>query len=306
LSVLVVGSVALDSIETPFGSAQNALGGSATYISAAASYFTAPVRLVGVVGGDFPKTGIDFLESRGVDLEGLEVIKEGKTFHWSGKYHYDLNNRDTLATDLNVFEKFNPKIPEKYKKSKYVCLGNIDPVLQRRVLEQIDTPRLVICDTMNFWIEGRNAELLETLKMIDVIVLNDSEARLLSKEPNLLKAARVIRAMGPKIVIVKKGEHGALLITEQTIFSAPAYPMENIFDPTGAGDTFAGGFVGWLGKTDDLSEENLKRAVIYGSTMASFCVEKFSVDGLSGLTHLQIQDRFRAFRELSRFDVTND
>ncbi len=302
MSVLVVGSVALDSIETPFGSAKSALGGSATYISAAASYFTAPIRLVGVVGGDFPKSGIDFLESRGVDLEGLEVIKDGKTFHWSGKYHYDLNNRDTLATHLNVFEKFDPKIPEKYKKSTYVCLGNIDPVLQRRVLEQIDKPRLVICDTMNFWIEGKNAELRETLKNIDVVILNDSEARLLSKEPNLIKSARVIRTMGPKIVIIKKGEHGALLITEQTVFSAPAYPMENIFDPTGAGDTFAGGFVGWLGKTDDISEENLKRAVIYGSAMASFCVEKFSVDGLADLTHLQIQDRFRAFRELSRFD----
>ncbi|MBI5473009.1 MAG: sugar kinase [Ignavibacteriae bacterium] len=302
MSVLVVGSVALDSIETPFGSAKSALGGSATYISAAASYFTAPIRLVGVVGGDFPKSGIEFLEARGVDLEGLEIIKSGRTFHWSGKYHYDLNNRDTLATDLNVFEKFDPKIPEKYKKSSYVCLGNIDPVLQRRVLEQIERPRLVICDTMNFWIEGKNAELRETLKAIDVVILNDSEARLLSKEPNLIKSARVIRGMGPKIVIIKKGEHGALLITEQTVFSAPAYPMENIFDPTGAGDTFAGGFVGWLGKTDDLSEENLKRAVIYGSAMASFCVEKFSVDGLADLTPLQIQDRFRAFRELSRFD----
>ncbi|MCW5894494.1 MAG: sugar kinase [Bacteroidetes bacterium] len=302
MGVLVVGSVALDSIETPFGSAKNALGGSATYIAAAASYFTAPIRLVGVVGGDFPKSGMEFLESRGIDLDGLEVVKDGKTFHWAGKYHYDLNNRDTLATDLNVFEKFNPKIPEKYKKSKYVCLGNIDPVLQRRVLEQIDKPRLVICDTMNFWIEGKNAELKKTLELIDVIVLNDSEARLLSREPNLIKAARVIRAMGPKIVIIKKGEHGAMLITEQTIFTAPAYPMENIFDPTGAGDTFAGGFVGWLGKTDDFSEENLKRAVIYGSAMASFCVEKFSVEGLTDLTYLQVQDRFRAFRELSRFD----
>ncbi len=302
MSVLVVGSVALDSIETPFGSARNALGGSATYISAAASYFTAPIRLVGVVGGDFPKEGLDFLESRGIDLEGLEMVKEGKTFHWSGKYHYDLNNRDTLATDLNVFEKFDPKIPEKYRKSRYVCLGNIDPVLQRKVLEQIEKPRLIICDTMNFWIEGKNAELRETLKRINVIILNDSEARLLSHEPNLLKAARVIRAMGPSIVIIKKGEHGAMLITEQTVFTAPAYPMENIFDPTGAGDTFAGGFVGWLGKTDDISEENLKKAVIYGSAMASFCVEKFSVDGLRELTYLKIQDRFRAFRELSRFE----
>lgn len=302
MSILVVGSVALDTIETPFGSARNALGGSATYIAAAASYFTAPVRLVGVVGGDFPRSGMDFLEERGIDLDGLEVIASGKTFHWAGRYHYDLNNRDTLATELNVFEQFNPKIPEKYRKSKYVCLGNIDPVLQRRVLEQIEKPRLVICDTMNFWIEGKNAELRKTLESIDVIVLNDSEARLLSREPNLLKAARVIRSMGPAIIIIKKGEHGAMLITEQTIFTAPAYPMENIFDPTGAGDSFAGGFVGWLGKSDDLSEENLKKAVIYGSAMASFCVEKFSVEGLKDLTYLQVQDRFRAFRELSRFN----
>ncbi|MEO8168516.1 MAG: PfkB family carbohydrate kinase [bacterium] len=302
MSILVVGSVALDSIETPFGSAKNALGGSATYISVAASYFTAPIRLVGVVGGDFPQSGTEFLNSRSIDLEGLEVVKNGKTFHWSGKYHYDLNNRDTLATDLNVFEKFDPKIPDKYKKSTYVCLGNIDPVLQRRVLEQIETPKLVICDTMNFWIEGKPEALKETLRLIDVIILNDSEARLLSKEPNLLKAARTIRGMGPKIVIIKKGEHGAMLITENTIFSAPAYPMENIFDPTGAGDTFAGGFVGWLGKTDDLSEGNLKKAVIYGSAMASFCVEKFSLEGLRDLTYLQIQDRFRAFLALSQFD----
>jgi hypothetical protein len=255
-----------------------------------------------VVGGDFPKEGIAMLEERNVDLEGLEVVKGGKTFHWAGRYHYDLNVRDTLTTQLNVFEKFDPKIPPKYKNSTYVCLGNIDPVLQLRVLDQIERPRMVICDTMNYWIEGKARELLETLKRIDILILNESEARLLSKEPNLIKAARVIRGMGPKIVIVKKGEHGALLITETIVFSAPAYPMENIFDPTGAGDAFAGGFVGWLGRTDDLSEENLKRAVIYGSALASFCVEKFGVDGLKDLTYLRIQDRFRAFRELSRFE----
>lgn len=302
MSVLVVGSLALDSIETPFGSARNTLGGSATYISAAASYFTNPIRLVGVVGGDFPGEAVRFLESRHVDLDGLETVKEGKTFHWAGRYHYDLNVRDTLTTQLNVFEKFDPKIPARYKNSKYVCLGNIDPRLQSRVLDQIDNPRVVICDTMNYWIEGKLKDLLETLKRINVIILNDSEARLLSKEPNLIKAARVIRGMGPQTVIIKKGEHGALLITEETVFSAPAYPMENIFDPTGAGDAFAGGFVGWLGRTDDVGEENLKRAVIYGSALASFCVEKFGVDGLRDLTYLQIQDRFRAFRELSRFE----
>jgi sugar/nucleoside kinase (ribokinase family) len=302
LSVLVVGSLALDSIETPFGSAKDAIGGSATFITAAASYFTAPVRLVGIVGGDFPRAGLDFLEKRGVDLDGLEVVKNGKTFRWAGKYHYDLNERDTLSTELNVFEKFDPRIPEKYQKSKYVCLGNIDPLLQRRVVDQIQKPKLVICDTMNYWINGKNKELRETLKSIDVLIVNDSECRLLSKEPNLIKAARVIRGLGPKIVIVKKGEHGALLITEQMVFSAPAYPMENIFDPTGAGDAFAGGFVGWLAKTDDISDENLKKAVIYGSTLASFSVEKFGIEGLKDLTYLQIQDRYRAFRELSRFD----
>ncbi len=302
MSVLVVGSLAIDSIETPFGSAPKTMGGSAVYISIAASYFTNPIRLVGVVGGDFPKDGLRFLEERHVDLDGLEIVKDGKTFFWAGRYHYDLNVRDTLTTQLNVFEKFDPKIPPKYKNSMYVCLGNIDPALQLRVLDQIEQPRVVICDTMNYWIEGKYSDLLRTLKRINVVILNDSEARLLSKEPNLIKAARVIRGMGPQIVIIKKGEHGALLITEETVFSAPAYPLENIFDPTGAGDAFAGGFVGWLGRTDDISEENLKRAVIYGSALASFCVEKFGVDGLKDLTYLQIQDRFRAFREISRFE----
>ena len=302
MSVLVVGSLALDSIETPFGAVQDAVGGSATYIAAAASYFASPVRVVGIVGGDFPQRGLSFLEERHVDLEGLEVVAGGKTFRWAGRYHYDLNERDTLLTELNVFERFDPKIPEKYRRSRVVCLGNIDPVLQRRVLDQIEKPRFVVCDTMNYWIEKKNGELRETLKSINALILNDSEARLLSREPNLIKAGRVIRAMGPGVVIIKKGEHGALLLTEQMVFSAPAYPMENIFDPTGAGDSFAGGFVGWLARTDDMSEENLKRAVIYGSTLASFCVEKFGVDGLADLTYLQIQDRFREFRELSRFD----
>ncbi len=302
MSVLVVGSVALDSIETPFGVSKETVGGSAVYIAAAASYFVTPVRLVGIVGGDFPDRGHKFLEERNIDLEGLEVVKEGKTFRWAGRYHYDLNERDTLSTDLNVFEKFDPKIPEKYRKSRVVCLGNIDPVLQLRVLDQIEKPRVIVCDTMNYWIERKNAELRETLKQINVVILNDSEARLLSHEPNLIKAGRVIRGFGPSVVIIKKGEHGALLLTDQVVFSAPAYPMENIFDPTGAGDSFAGGFVGWLARTDDISEENLKRAVIYGSTLASFCVEKFGVEGLSDLTYLHIQDRFREFRELSRFN----
>lgn len=302
MSVLVVGSVALDTIETPFGSVKETVGGSATYISVAASYFVNPVRLVGVVGGDFPREGMAFLEERNVDLEGLEVIRDGKTFRWSGRYHYDLNERDSLSTELNVFESFDPKIPERFRKMRYVCLGNIDPVLQRKVLQQLESPRLVVCDTMNYWINGKRDELEKTVRMINVLILNDSEARLLSREPNLIKAAKVIRGMGPSVVIIKKGEHGALLLTEQMVFSAPAYPMENIFDPTGAGDSFAGGFIGWLARTEDVSEENLKRAVIYGSTLASFCVEKFGVAGLAGLTYLGIQDRFREFRELSRFD----
>lgn len=301
MSLLVVGSLALDTIETPFGKAKETLGGSAVYISTAASYFASPVRLVGVVGGDFPKSAITFLEERSIELEGLQTIQNGKTFRWSGKYHYDLNMRDTLVTQLNVFEKFDPKIPEIYKKSKYVCLGNIDPILQRKVLEQIEKPKLIVGDTMNFWIEGKHDELMKTMKHFDVLIINDSEARLLTQEPNLIRAGKKVIGMGPKILIIKKGEHGALLITESTIFSAPAYPMEDIYDPTGAGDTFAGGFIGWLEKSDDISDENLKKAVVYGSAMASFCVEKFGVDGLRELTYLKIQDRFRSFRDLVKF-----
>jgi len=300
--VLVVGSLALDTIETPFGSVKDTVGGSAVYIATSASYFASPVRVVGVVGGDFPKGALDFLEERHIDLAGLETVQGGKTFRWSGRYRYDLNERDTLTTDLNVFEHFDPKVPEVYRRTRVVCLGNIDPVLQRKVLDQMEQPRVVICDTMNYWIERKSSELRDTLHLINVLVLNDSEARLLSREPNLIKAAKAIRAMGPGVVIIKKGEHGALLTTEGMVFSAPAYPMENIFDPTGAGDSFAGGFAGWLAKTDDMSEANLKRAVIYGSTLASFCVERFGIEGLKDLTYLQIQDRFRQFRELSRFD----
>jgi len=302
LGLLVVGSVAFDSVETPFGNVKDALGGSAIYISVAASYFTAPIRLVAIVGGDFPQNYMDFLEERGIDLDGLQVVREGKTFRWGGRYHYDLNMRDSMYTDLNVFEKFNPVIPNGFKRSAYVCLGNIDPVLQRQVLGRVNKPRLVVGDTMNYWIENKPRELAETMKVMDVIVVNESEARLLTHEPNLIKAAKRIIEMGPKIIIIKKGEHGALLVTEETIFSAPAYPLENIYDPTGAGDAFAGGFVGWLARTDDHSPDNLKRAVVYGSTLASFCVEKFSIDGLKDLTYLQIQDRYRSFMRLSSFD----
>ncbi len=302
MSLLVVGSVALDTVETPFGKVQDALGGSAVYISAAASYFTNPIRLVAVVGGDFPKEHIKFMESRQIDLDGLQIIENGKTFRWGGKYHYDLNVRDTLFTDLNVFKNFNPVIPNTFKNSAYVCLGNIDPILQLQVLKQIKKPRLVVGDTMNYWIETKPKELLETMKYMDVLIVNDSEARLLTHEPNLIKAAKKIIKMGPKILIIKKGEHGAMLVTDDAIFSAPAFPLETIFDPTGAGDSFAGGFIGWIARTDELSFENLKRAVVYGSALASFCVEKFSIDSLRKLSYLKIQDRFHAFMNLSRFE----
>jgi sugar/nucleoside kinase (ribokinase family) len=305
LSLLVVGSVALDSVETPFDKVDDALGGSATFISLAASYFSAPVDLVGVVGDDFPKPYIEMLEQHNVDLEGLQIIEGEKTFRWGGKYHYDLNVRDTLFTELNAFQNFNPILPERYKKSRYICLGNIDPILQMRVLEQVADPQFVVCDTMNLWINLMKQDLLKLLKRVHVFILNDSEARMLTEEPNLIKAAKLIRQMGPEILIIKKGEHGAMLFTQDTIFSAPAYPMEMIFDPTGAGDSFAGGFIGYLHQTRDLDPENIKRAVIYGSTMASFCVEKFSTKGLEDLSYLQIQDRFREFRKISSFDENN-
>jgi len=303
LGLLVVGSLALDTIITPFDKVEDALGGSATYISIAASYFSGAVRLVGVIGSDFPEKYISVLEDHNVDLEGMK-IEQGKTFRWGGKYEYDLNVRDTLFTELNVFESFNPIIPENFRKSKYVCLGNIDPVLQLKVLEQMSDPQFVVCDTMNYWIEGKRDDLLKLLEQVHVLIINDSEARLLANEPNLIKASRMIRNLGPQTLIIKKGEHGAMLFTDDTIFSAPAYPMETIIDPTGAGDTFAGGFTGYLYKTRDLSQNNLKCAVIYGSSMASFCVEKFSTEGIENLSYLKIQDRYREFLNISRINET--
>lgn len=302
MGLLVVGSLGLDTVYTPFDKVEDALGGSATYISLAASYFSGPIQMVGVVGTDFPKKYIDILTDHKIDVEGLQTIDGGKTFRWGGKYHYDLNVRDTLFTELNVFENFDPIIPYNFKKSKYVCLGNIDPTLQLKVLDQLSNPQLIVCDTMNYWIEGKRDELLNLLKQVHVLVINDSEARLLANEPNLIKASKIITEMGPQTLIIKKGEHGAMLFTNGTIFSAPAYPMEIIFDPTGAGDSFAGGFAGYLFKTRDLSPNNLKCAVIYGSSMASFCVEKFSTKGLEDLSYLQVQDRYREFLNLSRID----
>jgi sugar/nucleoside kinase (ribokinase family) len=301
LALLVVGSLALDSVATPFDKVEDALGGSATYISLSSGYFARPVYLVGTVGEDFPNKYIDLLKKHEIDLEGMKIVP-GKTFRWSGKYHYDLNVRDTLLTELNVFEKFDPVIPDKFRKAEFICLGNIDPVLQMKVLDQMESPRFVVCDTMNYWIEGKKDDLMKLLPRVSVLIINDSEARLLADEPNLVKAAKLIREMGPKILIIKKGEHGALLFMDNAVFSAPAFPMESIFDPTGAGDTFAGGFIGYLHKTQELTFENMKCAVIYGSVMASFCVEKFSTGGLEDLSPVKIRERFREFQKLSKFD----
>ncbi len=300
MSLLVVGSVAYDGIETPFGSVDRILGGSATYISLTSSYFAPSVNLVGVVGKDFRDEEIEFLKSRKIDLTGLQVDNSGNTFFWKGKYHYDLNNRDTLDTQLNVFEHFNPVIPEDYKNARYVALGNIEPGLQSKVLEQINQPDFVVMDTMNFWIDGALESLKKTLKRVNLLVINDSEARELAGEPNLMKAAEIVLGMGPDALIIKKGEHGALLFTGNEIFSAPAYPVVDIFDPTGAGDSFLGGLLGWIAYTDDRSPENMRRAVIFGSVMASFCVEKFGPERFKTLTEKEIYERYRAFVSLSQ------
>lgn len=305
MSLLVIGSLALDTIETPFGKAERTLGGSATFISTSASYFTESVRLVGIVGYDFPESEVEFLKSKKIDISGLEISESKKTFHWHGKYDFDLNTRESLVTELNAFETFDPVISEQFRNSEYVCLGNLHPVIQRKVVQQIKNPKLIMCDTMNFWIEGAKQDLLEVLKLVKLLVINDSEARELSKEFNLVAAAKKIMSLGPEIVIIKKGEHGALLFTKEMIFSAPAFPLEKVFDPTGAGDTFAGGMMGWLAKTDDISEKNLKLAVIYGSAMASLAVEKFSLDGIRDLSQEKIMKRFNEFKKLTHFDEVN-
>ncbi|MCB0732354.1 MAG: sugar kinase [Ignavibacteriae bacterium] len=302
MDLLVVGSVGLDDVETPFGKVESALGGAATYISLSASYFTKPVKLIGVVGEDFPQQHIDMLENHMVELDNLEIVRGGKTFRWGGRYHYDLNVRDTLFTKLNVFEKFNPQIPDNFKKNSFIILGNIIPSLQLSVINQLEGDNFIVTDTMNLWIETTHSDLIKVLEKTNALIINDSEARLLSKEANLIKAARIIREMGPEYLIIKKGEHGALLFNGSTVFSAPAYPLESIFDPTGAGDTFLGGFAGYLHNAGEINFDNVKRAVIYGSAMASFCVEQFSTKGLEDLDKLQIHDRFLEFRELSRFD----
>ena len=301
MGVLVVGSVALDSVKTPFGEVQDALGGSATFFSVAAAYFT-DVSVVAVVGADFPERHVEFLKSRGIDTSGL-VVEEGETFRWAGVYGYDLNDRDTIYTKLNVFENFLPRIPDRLAASEFVFLANIDPELQLSVLDQVSSPKLVACDTMNFWIESKKEVLSRLLKKVDVMIMNDSECRELAGEPNLIKAARMVLDMGPKTIVVKKGEHGALMADRESFFSAPAFPCEDVFDPTGAGDSFAGGFMGQLAKTKDVSAANIRRAVIFGTVMASFCVEQFSVDGMASLDQADIENRFRALKDLSNFET---
>ena len=300
MSILVVGSVAYDTVETPFGRAEKVLGGSASFFSVAASFF-APVNLVAVVGDDFSEKAMAAFQGRPIDLEGLERMA-GKTFHWQGKYSYDLNARETVCTDLNVFEFFKPRIPDRYRRSEHVFLGNIDPVLQRQVLDQVERPRLVVCDTMNFWISGKPEEVRRTLAAVDILLINDAEARQLSGEWNVVKAARAIRALGPRTLVIKKGEHGVLMFSEEGSFAAPAYPLEEVFDPTGAGDTFAGGFLGALAGSAKVDEAALRRAVVMGSTLASFCVEAFSLDRLLTLSRPEIDARYRLFKRLTHFE----
>jgi len=304
MSLLVVGTVAFDTVHTPFGSAERILGGAGTYASLSASYFGVQSRIVSVVGGDFPQKHLDLLLNRNVDLEGLEIVKGEKSFFWEGEYHNDMNSRTTIATDVNVFEKFEANIPDSYKESDYLLLGNLHPAIQNSVLEQMTVrPKLVVMDTMNFWMDTAWDVLIETIKKVDVLSINDEEARQLSGEYSLVKAARAILAMGPKFLIIKKGEHGALLFNNEDVFFAPALPLEDVFDPTGAGDTFAGGFLGYISKTDDISFDNMKRAVIYGSAMASFTVEKFGTDRLIDLSDEEVSERLQQFLNLTKFDI---
>jgi len=300
MSLLVVGSVALDSVKTPFGEENDVLGGSATYFSVSAGYFIG-VNLVAVVGEDFPEEHINLLKSNPINIDGLEK-KPGKTFRWKGSYNYDLNEAHTLDTQLNVFADFDPKIPENYKNSKYVFLANIDPDLQIKVLDQITNPKLIVCDTMNYWIEGKLDSLKRLLSKINILIINDSETRELGKDPNVVKAAQKILSWGPDSIIVKRGEYGSLMFSDSSIFSAPAYPLEFVFDPTGAGDSFAGGFMGYISKMDDFSEETKRKAIIFGSTMASFNVEKFSLKRLQSLTWKEIEKRFRFFKRITHFE----
>lgn len=305
MSLLVIGSVAFDAIETPFGKTDKIIGGAATYISMVSSYLTNDINLVAVVGEDFPAEHINLLNEMGVDTEGLQIKQGEKSFFWSGRYHNDMNSRDTLITELNVLENFDPVIPESYQDCQYLMLGNLSPQVQMTVIDRLQNrPKLVAMDTMNFWMDIALDDLKSTLEKIDVLIINDEEARQLSGEYSLVRASKVIRDMGPKYLVIKKGEHGALLFHGNNIFSAPALPLEEVFDPTGAGDSFAGGFISYLARTDDTSFDNMKRAVIYGSAMASFCVEKFGTERLVGLTEEEIQARVQAFISLSSVDIS--
>ena len=305
MSLIVVGSVAFDAIETPQGKTDKIIGGAGTYIALASSYFGTNPKVVSVIGEDFPDDYMKILENHGVDVEGIEMKKGEKTFFWSGKYHNNMNNRDTLVTELNVLEKFDPKVPAKYQGAEFLMLGNLSPVVQRQVIERLETrPKLIVMDTMNFWMDIMLDELKKTISMVDVLVINDEEARQLSGEYSLVKAAKIVQAMGPKYLIIKKGEHGALLFGENDIFFAPALPLEEVYDPTGAGDTFAGGFIGYLAKKGDISFENMKNAVIVGSAMASFTVEKFGTDKIQGLTQEKITERVGRFAKLVKFDYS--
>ena len=305
--LLIVGTVAFDAIETPFGKTDKILGGAATYIGLSSSFFNVDAAIVSVVGEDFPKEYLDLLENKGVNIEGIEIVKDGKTFFWSGKYHNDLNSRDTLVTELNVLAHFNPVLPELYKTSELVLLGNLHPLVQSGVLDQMTTtPKLIVLDTMNFWMDCALPELLEVIKRVDVITINDEEARQLSREYSLVKAAQKIHSMGPKYVVIKKGEHGALLFQDKEIFFAPALPLEDVFDPTGAGDTFAGGFAGYIAQSENISFDNMKNGIIYGSNLASFCVEKFGTERMEKLEKEEVIERLQQFKALTQFEIELD
>jgi sugar/nucleoside kinase (ribokinase family) len=305
MSLLVVGTVAFDAIETPFGKTDKIVGGAASYIALAASYFTKDINLISVVGDDFPQDFMNTLTAQGIDLSGLQIKKGEKSFFWSGRYHNDMNSRDTLDTQLNVLADFNPIVPESYKDCDFLMLGNLMPSIQQKALAQLSKrPKLIVLDTMNFWMDIAMEELMQNLKDIDVLTINDSEARQLSGEYSLVKAAQKILAMGPKVLVIKKGEHGALLFNKDEVFFAPALPLEDVFDPTGAGDSFAGGFIGYLAKTKDVSFDNMKRAIIFGSAMASFTVEKFGTERLIGLSQQDVEDRVQEFIDLVQFDIS--
>ncbi|MCH2475738.1 MAG: PfkB family carbohydrate kinase [Gemmatimonadetes bacterium] len=301
MSILAVGSVALDSVDTPFGHAERVIGGSAVFFSASASLLS-DVSVVGVVGDDYPLDQLAFLKNRGVDLSGIQR-ERGESFSWIGKYHSDLSGRDTIETRLGVFEGFNPRIPKELQQSEYVFLGNIDPTLQHQVLDQVDSPTLVACDTMNYWIEGKRESLIDLLARVDILILNDEEARQLSEKSNLLQASRWIQERGPQVVVVKKGEHGAALFADDWVFFVPGFPLEQVFDPTGAGDAFAGGLLGYISQRDSTSVANLRRAMVYGSVLGSFAVEKFSIDGLRDLTESDIFERVRKLSAMTTFEI---